>query len=170
MNTYTTTPAKDRVPIGQKMAFGAGHLINNLIPGILGVFVLFLKTTAFGMDPLLAGFIVGVPRLFDAITDPVMGYVSDNTSSQYGRRRPYIFLGAIFTGIVFAVLWQINENNTEMFNFWYLLIFSILLIFGNTIFSTPLIALGDELCQHNWSSGMDVSTIFIYTDSQRGIL
>jgi len=107
--------------------------------------VVFLKTTAFGMDPLLAGFIVGIPRLFDAITDPVMGYISDNTSSQWGRRRPYILLGAIFTGIVFAVLWQVNEGNTEMFNFWYLLGFSILLIFGNTIFSTPLIALGYEM-------------------------
>lgn len=141
----SNTAAKDRVPILQKAAFGSGHLINNLIPGILGVFVVFLKTTAFGMDPLLAGFIVGVPRLFDAITDPVMGYVSDNTSSRYGRRRPYIFIGAIFTGLIFAVLWQVNENNTEMFNFWYLLSFSILLIFGNTIFSTPLIALGYEM-------------------------
>lgn len=137
--------ARGRVPIAQKAAFGAGHLVNNLIPGILGVFVLFLKTSAFGMDPLLAGFIVGIPRLFDAITDPVMGYISDNTSSKYGRRRPYIFIGAIFTGIVFAVLWQVSENNSEMFNFWYLLIFSILLIFGNTIFSTPLIALGYEM-------------------------
>jgi len=141
----TENSVRGRVSIGQKAAFGAGHLVNNLIPGILGVFVLFLKTSAFGMDPLLAGFIVGVPRLFDAITDPVMGYISDNTSSNWGRRRPYILIGAIFTGIVFAVLWQINENNTEMFNFWYLLIFSILLIFGNTIFSTPLIALGYEM-------------------------
>lgn len=141
----TQNSIRGRVSIGQKAAFGAGHLVNNLIPGILGVFVLFLKTSAFGMDPLLAGFIVGVPRLFDAITDPVMGYISDNTSSNWGRRRPYIFIGAIFTGIVFAVLWQVNENNTEMFNFWYLLIFSILLIFGNTIFSTPLIALGYEM-------------------------
>ncbi len=139
------TAAKDKVPVGQKAAFGAGHLINNLIPGILGVFIVILKSKAFGMDPLLAGFIVGVPRLFDAITDPVMGYVSDNTSSRWGRRRPYIFLGALFTGIVFAVLWQINETNPEMFNFWYLLGFSVLLIFGNTIFSTPLIALGYEM-------------------------
>lgn len=136
---------RGKVPIIQKAAFGAGHLVNNLIPGILGVFVLFLKTSAFGMDPLLAGFIVGIPRLFDAITDPVMGYISDNTSSKWGRRRPYILIGALFTGIVFAVLWQVNENNTEMFNFWYLLLFSILLIFGNTIFSTPLIALGYEM-------------------------
>lgn len=137
---------RNRVPIGQKAAFGAGHLINNLIPGILGVFVVILKSPeGFAMNTILAGLIVGIPRLFDAITDPVMGYVSDNTSSKYGRRRPYILLGAIFSGIIFAVLWQVHDTNPEMFNFWYLLGFSILLIFGNTIFSTPLIALGYEM-------------------------
>ena len=138
--------SSSRVPIGQKAAFGAGHLINNLIPGILGVFVVILKSPdGFGMNTILAGLIVGIPRLFDAITDPVMGYVSDNTSSKYGRRRPYIFIGAILTGAIFALLWQVHGDNSEMYNFWYLLIFSILLIFGNTIFSTPLIALGYEM-------------------------
>ncbi|MBW1295374.1 MFS transporter [Aquimarina litoralis] len=140
------TAAKDKVPVGQKAAFGAGHLINNLIPGILGVFVVILKSAdGFGMDTVLAGLIVGVPRLFDAITDPVMGYISDNTSSHFGRRRPYIFIGAILSGIIFMILWQVHDTNPEMYNFWYLLIFSILLIFGNTIFSTPLIALGYEM-------------------------
>lgn len=141
----TVNQRRNKVPLGQKAAFGAGHLVNNLIPGLLGVFVFIIKTKAFGIDPALAGLIVGIPRIFDALTDPVMGYISDNTSSKYGRRRPYIFIGAIFTGIVFAILWQIDENSSEMFNFWYLLLFSILLIFGNTIFSTPLIALGYEM-------------------------
>ncbi len=140
------TAKKDRVPVGQKAAFGAGHLINNLIPGILGVFVVILKSAdGFGMDTVLAGLIVGIPRLFDAITDPVMGYISDNTSSRFGRRRPYIFIGAILSGLIFIILWQVHDTNPEMYNFWYLLIFSILLIFGNTIFSTPLIALGYEM-------------------------
>lgn len=140
------TVSRNRVPLGQKAAFGAGHLINNLIPGILGVFVVILKSAdGFGMNTILAGLIVGIPRLFDAITDPVMGYISDNTSSKYGRRRPYIFIGALLSGAIFAILWQVHGDASEMYNFWYLLIFSILLIFGNTIFSTPLIALGYEM-------------------------
>ncbi|MGV6830436.1 MAG: MFS transporter [bacterium] len=140
------TVSRDKVSVGSKAAFGAGHLVNNLIPGILGVFVVILKSAdGFGMDTVLAGLIVGIPRLFDAITDPVMGYISDNTSSKFGRRRPYIFMGAILSGLIFIVLWQVHDTNPEMYNFWYLLIFSILLIFGNTIFSTPLIALGYEM-------------------------
>ncbi len=96
MNHYTTA-AKDRVPLMQKAAFGAGHLVNNLLPGALGVFMFFLLT-AFGMDPFLAGLLGGLPRFYDAITDPIMGFISDNTKSRFGRRRPYIFIGAILSG------------------------------------------------------------------------
>ncbi|MFC2186950.1 MFS transporter [Peijinzhouia sedimentorum] len=140
----TEIKIKDKVPFGQKAAFGAGHLVNNLLPGALGVFAFFLLT-AFGMDPFLAGLLGGLPRFFDAITDPIMGYISDNTKSRFGRRRPYIFMGAILSGILFAVLWQLNPENSQMFNFWYFLIFSMIYLIGNTMFSTPLIGLGYEM-------------------------
>ncbi|HKK80504.1 MAG TPA: MFS transporter [Phaeodactylibacter sp.] len=138
------TPASDRVPIVQKAAFGAGHLVNNLLPGALGIFMFFLLT-AFGMDPFLAGILGGLPRLFDAVTDPIMGFISDNTRSRFGRRRPYIFAGAILSGVLFAVLWQLDENNSQLYNFWYFLILSLVYLIGNTIFSTPLIGLGYEM-------------------------
>jgi GPH family glycoside/pentoside/hexuronide:cation symporter len=143
MSKYTTA-ASDRVPIVQKAAFGAGHLVNNLLPGALGIFMFFLLT-AFGMDPFLAGILGGLPRLFDAVTDPIMGFISDNTRSRFGRRRPYIFVGAILSGVLFAVLWQLDENNSPTFNFWYFLILSLIYLIGNTIFSTPLIGLGYEM-------------------------
>ncbi len=138
------TSAKDKVPILQKAAFGAGHLVNNLLPGALGIFMFFLLT-AFGMDPFLAGLLGGLPRLFDAITDPIMGFISDNTNSRWGRRRPYIFVGAILSGVLFAVLWQLDPENSQLYNFWYFLILSLVYLVGNTIFSTPLIGLGYEM-------------------------
>jgi glycoside/pentoside/hexuronide:cation symporter, GPH family len=141
-NTYTNENVS--IPITQKMAFGAGHLVNNLLPGALGVFSFFLLT-AFGMDPFLAGLLGGLPRIYDALTDPIMGYISDNTQSRWGRRRPYIFVGAIFSGIFFMLLWQLNEKNSEMFNFWYFLIMSLVFLTANTIYSTPLIGLGYEM-------------------------
>jgi len=142
--THHETAAKDRVPIGQKLAFGAGHLVNNLLPGALGIFMFFL-VTAFGMDPFLAGLLGGLPRIFDAITDPIMGYISDNTKSRFGRRRPYIFAGAILSGILFTILWQLDPDKTQMYNFWYFLILSVVYLIGNTLFSTPLIGLGYEM-------------------------
>ncbi len=130
--------------MGQKAAFGAGHLVNNLFPGALGVFSFFLLT-AFGMDPFLAGLLGGLPRLYDAITDPIMGYISDNTTSKYGRRKPYILIGAIWSGLMFIALWQLDPTNSQTYNFWYFLIFSLIFLTGNTMFSTPLMGLGYEM-------------------------
>ena len=141
---HHTTAAKDMVPIGQKMAFGAGHLVLNLLPGALGIFMFFLLT-AFGMDPFLAGLLGGLPRIFDAITDPIMGFISDNTNSRWGRRRPYIFVGAILSGIFFIVLWQLDPEDSVNYNFWYFLIMSMVFLIGNTMFATPLIGLGYEM-------------------------
>jgi len=143
MSKYVTD-ASDKVPILQKAAFGAGHLVNNLMPGALGIFMFFLLT-AFGMDPFLAGLLGGLPRLFDALTDPIMGFISDNTKSRWGRRRPFIFVGAIVSGVLFALLWQLDAENSQMHNFWYFLGFSLLYLIGNTIFATPLIGLGYEM-------------------------
>jgi GPH family glycoside/pentoside/hexuronide:cation symporter len=141
---YKTSNNRNKVPLFQKTAFGAGHLVLNLLPGALGVFSFFLLT-AFGMDPLLAGILGGVPRLYDAITDPIMGFISDNTKSKWGRRRPYIFIGAILSGIFYILLWQMNPENSQMYNFWYFLMFSLIFLTGNTIFATPLVGLGYEM-------------------------
>ena len=132
------------VPLGQKMAFGSGHLVLNLLPGSLGIFMFFLLT-AFGLDPLVAGLLGGLPRIFDALTDPIMGYITDNTKSRWGRRRPYIFAGAILSGILFAILWQMDKENTSNYNFWYFLILSLVFMLGNTIYATPLVGLGYEM-------------------------
>ncbi len=135
---------RESIPFGQKAAFGAGHLVNNLLPGALGVFSFFLLT-AFGMDPFLAGLLGGLPRLWDALTDPIMGYITDNTKTRYGRRKPYIFIGAILSGIFFILLWQLDPNESQNYNFWYFLLFSLIYIAANTIYSTPLIGLGYEM-------------------------
>jgi len=142
MTEYTVS--RNKVPLAQKAAFGAGHLALNLLPGALGVFSFFLLT-AFGMDPLLAGILGGLPRVYDAVTDPIMGFVSDNTKSKWGRRRPYIFVGAILSGIFYILLWQMSPENSQMYNFWYFLIFSLIFLTGNTIFATPLVGLGYEM-------------------------
>ncbi|MEO1097773.1 MAG: MFS transporter [Bacteroidota bacterium] len=139
-----TTAAKNRVPLLQKAAFGSGHLVNNLMPGALAIFMFFLLT-AFGMDPFLAGLLGGLPRIVDALSDPIMGYISDNTNTRWGRRRPFIFIGAVLTGLLFILLWQMDENNSQDYNFWYFLVISAVFILANTCFSTPLIGLGYEM-------------------------
>ena len=139
------TTARGKVPMGQKAAFGAGHFVLNLLPGVLGVYLQVFILTAFGMDPVWAGLLGGLPRIFDALTDPVMGFISDNTKSKWGRRRPYIFTGAIISGILFILMWQLDENASQTYNFWYVMILQILFLVGNTMFATPLVGLGYEM-------------------------
>ncbi|WP_434763969.1 MFS transporter [Vibrio fortis] len=132
------------VPLYQKVAFGVGSLANQLFAAALGVFMIVL-VMGLGMDPLLVGILGAVPRLFDAITDPLMGYISDNSRTRWGRRRPYIFVGAIITGVAFMTMWQIYPENGETYNFVYFLVLSLLFYLGYTIFATPLVALGYEM-------------------------
>jgi len=141
---HPKTASADIVPIRQKIAFGSGHLANQLFPAALGVFMVVL-VMSLGMNPILAGLLGALPRLFDALIDPLMGFISDNTKSKWGRRKPYILLGSVISGISFMIMWQLNPENTEMYNFVYFLIVSMFFYIGYTIFATPLIGLGYEM-------------------------
>jgi GPH family glycoside/pentoside/hexuronide:cation symporter len=142
--THHATAAADIVPLKEKVAFGAGHLANQLFPAALGVFSVVL-ILSLGFDPLLAGILGAIPRIIDAVTDPIMGYVSDNTRSRWGRRRPYIFVGAAIAGVAYMLMWQLHPENSVAYNFAYTLSFSLLCTLGMTIFAVPLIGLGYEM-------------------------
>lgn len=132
------------VPMSQKVAFGVGMLANQMFPAALAIFMVVL-VQGLGMDPLLWGIISFLPRLSDALTDPIMGFISDNTKSRWGRRRPYIFIGAIIAGVSYVFMWQLYPENSQAYNFWYFLSFSIVFYFGLTIFATPYVAMGYEM-------------------------
>lgn len=138
------TAPGDIVPFGQKLAFGSGHLANQLFPAALGVFMVVL-VMSLKMNPILAGILGALPRFLDALTDPIMGFISDNTRSKWGRRKPYILLGSVITGVAFMVMWQLNPEDSQWYNFFYFLTISIFFYLGYTIFATPLIGLGYEM-------------------------
>jgi len=143
MEHYATAP-EDRIPFHLKVVYGLGAFVNNLLAGAIGGMVIVLNL-GLGMNPALVGLASALPRLTDAITDPLMGFISDNTRSRWGRRRPYIFGGAIAAGIIFALLWQLPLARSETFYFWYFLAGSIIFYLAYTVFATPWVALGYEL-------------------------
>ena len=143
MDHYQTRP-EDRIPFHLKVVYGLGAFVNNLLAAASGGMLIVLNL-GLGMNPALVGLLGALPRLTDAITDPIMGYVSDNTETRWGRRRPYIFAGAIFVGIVYAILWQLPDDKSESFYFWYFLIGSFFFYLAYTVFATPWVALGYEL-------------------------
>ena len=138
------TPAKDKLSNGQMFAYGLGGIVNNLLGSAIG-FMSIVLTVGLGVNPGLVGSLQAIPRLTDAVTDPVMGYISDKTRSRFGRRRPYIFIGAICVGLVFALMWQLPPGQSEMFYFWFFLAGSIIFYLFYTMFATPWVALGYEL-------------------------
>jgi GPH family glycoside/pentoside/hexuronide:cation symporter len=143
MSNFKTAP-EDVVPFGQKIAFGSGHLANQLFPAALGVFMVVL-IMSLHMNPILAGLLGAIPRFMDALLDPIMGFISDNTKSKWGRRKPYILVGAVIAGLAFMIMWQLNPENSQMYNFFYFLIVSLFFYIGYTIFAAPLIGLGYEM-------------------------
>lgn len=130
--------------MGQKVSYGLGSIVNNLLGGAIG-FMSIVLNVGLGINPALVGTLQAIPRLTDALTDPIMGYISDKTRSRFGRRRPYIFIGAIGVGVIFALMWQLPEGHSEMFYFWFFLAGSIIFYIFYTIFATPWVALGYEL-------------------------
>jgi len=130
--------------MGQKIAFGFGMLANQMFPAILGIFMVVLIE-----DLEFSGWMWSLvflfPRIFDAITDPIMGFISDNTKSKWGRRRQYVLIGGILMGIAYIFMWQLYKVDGVQYNFWYFFLWSLVFYLGLTIFSVPYVAMGYEM-------------------------
>lgn len=135
---------QNTVPFSQKLAFGLGMLANQLFPAMLGIFIVIL-IDKLGFPGWMLSAIYFVPKLFDAITDPIMGFITDNTKSKWGRRRQYVIIGALITGISFAFMWQLYADDSVNYNFYYFMFVSLFFYLGITIFSVPFVAMGYEM-------------------------
>jgi len=130
--------------MGKKVAFGLGMLANQMFPAALGIFMVVLIQD-YGFPTWMWGVLFFLPRIFDAFTDPVMGFISDNTRSIWGRRRQYVLLGALIMGVSFGLMWQLYVADGLSYNFTYFLIWSLVFYLGLTIFSVPYVAMGYEM-------------------------
>lgn len=133
-----------KVPLKQKIAFGLGMLANQMFPAMIGIFTVVLVENL-GFSGLLLGLSYFIPKFYDAIFDLIMGYVSDNTKSKWGRRRQYVLAGSILLGFSFAFMWQLYAQDGVTYNFLYFLFLSLFFYTGLTIFSIPYVAMGYEM-------------------------
>ena len=176
-STPPTTPAapapiSDRVPVGQKLAYGLGTFHDMwghwLYPNIgFQVFNIYL-----GVAPWLIGVGLFINRLFDAVTDPLFGWLSDNTRSRWGRRRPYLLIAGILGGLALPGLvavshgwgvshvnlllhwslnlgfttWNVDLRNLIISNyFWYMVASSACFLPIMSAFKVPYDCLGAEM-------------------------
>lgn len=102
-------PPPPRLSLGTKLGYGVADLGASLSYNAVNFFFLFFLVDIIGLRPGLAGAALLAGRLSDAVTDPLMGTLSDRTRSRYGRRKPYIWAGFVPFGVSFALLWMIPD-------------------------------------------------------------
>lgn len=119
-------------------------LANQMFPAALGIFMVVLVQDL-GFPGWMWGLLFFLPRFYDSIIDLIMGFITDNTRSVWGKRRHYVFIGAIILGISFVAMWQLHRENSLEYNFTYFLIWSFVFYTGLTIFSIPYVAMGYEM-------------------------
>jgi GPH family glycoside/pentoside/hexuronide:cation symporter len=121
-----------KLPLGIKFSYGIGDIGNNLFIVTTGMYLLFFLTNVLGVNPALAGTMLLFPKLWDVISDPIMGAISDVTRSRFGRRRVYLLYGAVPFGLCFFVLFIAPGSQTEFAN---ALQVSLLFALGCTAFT-----------------------------------
>jgi len=128
--------------------YSLGECANSLVMnGIFGFAMLFY-TKSLGLDPKWAGLAMSLSVFWEAVTEPVMGHLSDNTRSRWGRRHPYMLLGGLLMAVCSYLIWTVPGacRNSQMSVFWYLVGMNLLLRTGLTTFFIPYMALGFEMC------------------------
>jgi len=133
-----------RISLPKKLAYACGAMADNLIACALGALYLPVYNIAKGIDPAILGLALMIPRIFDAFIDLGMGNISDNTRTRWGRRRPYIFAGAISCALILPIVWMSPFQSTWGV-FWWLTISAFIYLAAYSVFIIPYQALGFEM-------------------------
>lgn len=104
-------PESDRIPFGQKVAFALGQNTEWAASGLV-TSTLWLPFFNIGLEisPVILGVILMIMRAWDAVSDPLIGNISDNIRTPWGRRRPMIFVAAITTAALFPLIWNFPQS------------------------------------------------------------
>ncbi|WDE97687.1 MFS transporter [Lentisphaera profundi] len=138
----------EKLPVKTKSTWALGSIADVYMSNALNYLAFPIYNMGLGVDPRLLGWALGLPRIWDAISDPLMGNISDNTRSRWGRRRPYIFVGAILCSIIFALIWSPPTGWSPTHIGYYFIGMAFLYYTAYTVFMVPWGALGLELTKN----------------------
>ena len=139
-----SAPQYRRTSFAEKLAWGAGGMTEGSTNCIYAL-AFPIYSIALGVPAAMIGAATAISRLVDSITDPVLGNISDNTRSRWGRRRPFIFIGAILIGILMPLIYMPNPVWSQAGLFAWFTALTVLFFIAFTIWSIPWSALGLEL-------------------------
>lgn len=133
-----------KLSFGTKLAFGAGDLGPAIVAAIHGFFLLDFLINVAGLGAAAAGTVLLIVKIWDAVNDPIMGWLSDKTQSAQGRRRPWLLWGAVPFGLAFFLHW-VTPPLDETGKFIYYVVVALLLDTAYTAVNVPYTALTAEL-------------------------
>ncbi|MBE9467649.1 MAG: MFS transporter [Bacteroidetes bacterium] len=161
MNQFKKVATKDKknenhVKFSQLATYGSGGIIPIALFNVAGMLVGLMGNISLGLSAFWLGLILIIPRLWDAVSDPIVGHLTDNARTRWGRRRPFILVGGILVAIFFVLIWWIpkgemvrvwfpSESGYQVFQLIYILITLLLFFTACTIFEIPHGALGMEM-------------------------
>ena len=133
------------LPFKTKFGWGIGTLTVSLMFQANGLLLLVYLTDYVNMQAATAGLLIGLSKIYDAVTDPVMGRISDKTDSRWGKRRPYILIGTLMCAMSFLLLFNLalfaESENIILIT----LLALILNATGYTVFNVPYLAMPSEI-------------------------
>lgn len=129
-----------------KLGYGMGNFSYGIISQVIGFYIVFYATSVLEISGILVGMVVGISVIWDALTDPIMGYLSDITKSRFfGRRHGYILFGGILMAVTTLFLYNIKPDWSDTTKLTLMIILLLLSKTFTTVYTTPLSALGAEL-------------------------
>ena len=135
----------DKLSLRSRAAYGSGGTAEVIMANLIIILALPIFNLGLGIDAGLISLALFVQKFWDAISDPVMGNISDNTHSRWGRRRPYIFVGAILTGIFCMLMWMPPTGVSDKALIVYFILATLVYYTSYTVFFVPYNALGFEM-------------------------
>lgn len=146
MATWHHIPAADRIPFLQKIAFSAGISTEYVATGLLtsSLWMPYFNI-GMGISPSLLGMVLAILLTWNAFFDPVMGNISDNVRTRWGRRRPFIAVGAILAGALYPLFWYMPAGMGDMGKVIYLVVLGIVFFSCYSMWSMPYCGLQMEL-------------------------
>ncbi|MEM1183756.1 MAG: MFS transporter [Planctomycetota bacterium] len=136
-----TDHVSDCVPLRERLALGGGGVASFLGHSAIGALAIPIYQMTLGVNPALVGIALAIPRLWDGLIDLGVGRASDNARTRFGRRRPFIVMGAISSGLAFAVLWLVPESFGDVAAATYLMLVTAVFYTAFTVYSVPYQAL-----------------------------
>jgi len=136
---------KPVLPVRIKVGWAIGELGIAAYIGLQMAFMLFYCTNVLGIPPAMAGFALLIPRLLDALTDPLMGALSDRTRSVLGRRRVYLLIGAPLLAVSFASVFFVDASLPLAVRVGLLMLLFFASNMAFTIYEVPYSAMAAEM-------------------------